>query len=196
MNQSNKNHAGFRTKYLARAGIAAVLWLAAIPVHSLELVIGEEMVKPGIVFVFEGAVKDTIVPTAQHLDVSHTDVHIEARVNWHEDDGKIPKGAPAGGFVPYLSVNATITSQATGKSVHATLLPHVNLIDNFHYARNIALPSAVGDKYEVVFHMQPPGEYDLAFHKDWVNAHGTPLFEPATFRYSGVVFEEIAKATR
>ncbi len=184
-----------QTSFLTRVSTAAVLWLATASAQSLELVIGEEVVVPGIVFIFEGAIKDTVSPAAHHLDVAQTDVHIEARVNWDET-GKVPEGTPAGGFVPYLKVNAVVTSQATGESVHATLLPHVNLIDNFHYARNIALPSAISDKYEVVFHVHPPGEFDLAFHKDWVSAYGMPLMKPATFRYRNVDFEAIAKATR
>ncbi len=176
--------------------VAAIpLWLSAWPAQALELVIGEETVKPGIVFIFEGAIKDTVSPAAQHLDVSQTDVHIEARVNWDES-GSVPEGTPRGGFVPYLQINAVITSETTGESVHATLVPHANLVDNFHYARNIALPSALTDKYEVVFHVHPPGEFDLAFHKDWVSAHGTPLMQPESFRYRGVNFEAIAKATR
>ena len=47
-----------------------------------ELVIGEEQVEPGIVFIFEGAVKDAIIPKSIHLDQDQTNVHIEARVNW------------------------------------------------------------------------------------------------------------------
>lgn len=183
------------TKVFVGLTAAAVMWLAAAPAQALELVIGEETVKPGIVFIFEGAIKDTISPAEQHLDAAQTDVHIEARVNWDEE-GKVPEGTPRGGFVPYLRINAVVTSQTTGESVHATLLPHANLIDNFHYARNIALPSKINDKYEVVFHVHPPGEFDLAFHKDWVEAHGAPLFKPKTFRYRDVDFEEIAKATR
>ena len=174
---------------------AAVLWLAASSTQALELVIGEETVRPGITFIFEGAIKDRIEPAVQHLSIEQTDVHIEARVNWSET-GEVPKGTPRGGFVPYLMINAVVTSQATGKSVHATLMPHANLIDNFHYARNIALPSAITDKYEVVFYVHPPGEFDLAFHKDWVVSHGTPLMQPATFRYRDVHFAAIAKATR
>ena len=183
-----------QVKNLARAGMVAA-WLAAAPAHALELVLGEETVAPGIVFIFEGAIKDRISPPEHHLDIAHTDVHIEARVNWGED-GRIPEGTPPGGFVPYLNINAVITSQATGKSAHVTLLPHVNLIDNFHYARNVALPAAIGDRYEVVFHVHPPGAFDLAFHADWVSAHGMPLLKPATFRYRDVNFEAIAKATR
>ena len=164
-------------------------------VQSLELVIGEEKVSPGIVFIFEGAIKDTVFPQEQNLAVGQTDVHIEARVNWNED-GPLPPGTPAGGFVPYLTVNAVVTSQTNGESVHATLLPHINLIDNFHYARNIALPSAVSDRYEVVFYVSPPDQFELAFHKDWKDAYGMPLIEPVTFRYRNVDFEKISRATR
>ena len=183
------------SKTLLTRAAAVALWLAAASAQALELVIGEETVTPGITFIFEGAIKDRIEPVVQHLDVGQTDVHIEARVNW-SGTGEVPEGTPRGGFVPYLRINAVVTSQTTGESLHATLVPHANLIDNFHYARNIALPSAITDKYEVVFYVHPPDEFDLAFHKDWVGAHGTPLFKPATFRYRNVDFAAIAKATR
>ena len=65
--------------------------------HAVELVIGEEIVEPGIHFIFEGAVKDTITPAHYHLEESKTHVHIEARVNWADNDS-IPEGTPAGGF--------------------------------------------------------------------------------------------------
>ena len=47
-----------------------------------ELVIGEERVEPGIVFIFEGAIKDVIIPESNNLSVNETNIHIEARVNW------------------------------------------------------------------------------------------------------------------
>ncbi len=43
-----------------------------------ELVIGEERVEPGIVFIFEGAVKDHVMPMGMHLPEDQTHVHIEA----------------------------------------------------------------------------------------------------------------------
>ena len=180
-----------------RASAIVMLSLfAASSAHAVELIIGEEKVAPGAVFIFEGAPKDMIEPKAKHLDIEQTDVHIEARVNWSEDD-KIPESAPPGGFVPYLEVNVAITSQNSGDSAHVTLTPHVNLIDNFHYARNIALPGKASDKYEVVFHVNPPDEFTLAFHKDWIDAYGgASLLKPQTFRYRDVDFEAIAKAAR
>ena len=190
--------AGSRCKplrYIEAFVTTAVLSLYAAQVQAIELIIGKETLSPGVVFIFEGAIKDAIEPPSQHLALDQTDVHIEALVNWGAQ-GSIPESAPAGGFVPYLRINAVVTSQVTGKSVHATLVPHVNLVDNFHYARNIALPSAITDKYEVVFYVHPPDEFGLSFHKDWIKAHGKVLIEPATFRYRNVNFNEIARATR
>ena len=70
---------------------------------SQELIIGEERIDPGIVFIFEGAVKDIVYPKNYNLAEELTDIHIEARVNWDILD--IPEGTPAGGFIPYLKIN-------------------------------------------------------------------------------------------
>ena len=51
-----------------------------------------------------------------------------------------------------------------------------NLIDNFHYARNISLPGKIDDKYTVVFKVNPPHEFDLALHNDWLKLYGKNLF--------------------
>ncbi len=163
---------------------------------AVELVIGEEKVEPGIVYIFEGAVKDHIVPVHMHLKQENTHVHIEARVNWDEHKQSIPKGTPAGGFVPYLRINARVINEKTGLSTFVDLLPHINLIDNFHYARNITLPGAVSDSYSVTFTIIPPALHELALHKDWVEAYGEAFTEKQTFSYKNVNFEEIAKATR
>ena len=47
-----------------------------------ELVISKERIDPGIIFVFEGAIKDHIMPSSMHLSENETHVHIEARVIW------------------------------------------------------------------------------------------------------------------
>ena len=39
-----------------------MLFFALSKVNSQELIIGEERVEPGIVFIFEGAIKDTVHP--------------------------------------------------------------------------------------------------------------------------------------
>ena len=123
-----------------------------------------------------------------------TNIHIEARVNW--DNNNIPKGTPSGGFIPYLNINATITNNRTGQRTFVDLTPHLNLIDNFHYARNIFLPGNVDDLYTVVFNVNPPEKLSLSFHKDWSDAYSTQLFNPTSFEYKKIDFEEIANSSR
>jgi hypothetical protein len=171
-----------------------VLLVISFNLNAQELVIGEERVEPGVVFVFEGAIKDKIMPMSMHLNENQTNVHIEARVNWDIND--IPSGTPKGGFVPYLRITAKVTNEKSGLSTFIDLLPHINLIDNFHYARNISLPGAVNDLYSVDFNITPPTQIDLALHNDWVETFGKELFKETRFKYSGVDFEEIANSTR
>ena len=171
-----------------------VLLITWFNVNSQELVIGEERIEPGVVFVFEGAIKDHIFPMSMHLQENETNVHIEARVNW--DINNVPKGTPKGGFVPYLHITAKVTNEESGLSTYIDLLPHINLIDNFHYARNISLPGSVNDLYSVEFNITPPSQIDLALHNDWVNMYGKELFNGKLFKYSYVDFEEIANASR
>ena len=161
---------------------------------ALELVIGEERLDPGVVFIFEGAIKDHIMPMAMHMSEDQTNVHIEARVNW--DSSNIPDGAPANGFVPYLYINSMVTNQTTGIKTFIDLLPHINLIDNFHYARNISLPGHIDDLYTVEFNIIPPTHIDLALHKDWLDRYGESFINNAYFKYKNVDFSEIAKAKR
>tara|TARA_B100000470_G_C19723198_1_gene361002 strand:- start:408 stop:953 length:546 start_codon:yes stop_codon:yes gene_type:complete len=159
-----------------------------------ELIIGKERVDPGIIFIFEGAIKDQISPISMHLSENLTNVHIEARVNW--DTNNIPKGTPIEGFVPYLNISATITNQYSGLLTFIDLKPHINLVDNFHYARNISLPGKINELYTVEFSISPPTELDLAIHKDWLGKFGKQLISNYRFEYKNINFNEIAKAKR
>ena len=162
--------------------------------NAQELIIGEERIEPGIVVIFEGAIKDMIMPSSTNLNENLTDIHIEARVNWDVDN--IPNGTPKGGFVPYLHINALITNQKTGLKTFIDLIPHINLSDNFHYARNISLPGKIDDLYNVKFNIVPPTNIELSVHKDWNDLFGIKLFESKSFKYQNINFKEIAKATR
>ena len=159
-----------------------------------ELVIGEERLEPGIVFIFEGAIKDDIMPGMMHLSEKETNIHIEARVNWDVKD--VPAGTPTGGFIPYLHISAKLINEKTGLSTFIDLVPHINLIDNFHYARNISLPGSITDTYTVRFNIVKPTGIDLALHKDWLDTYGESLINNNSFVYKGVDFEEVAKANR
>lgn len=159
-----------------------------------ELVIATERVEPGILFIFEGAIKDNISPSSMHLSENETNIHIEARVNW--DSFNVPKGTPVGGFIPYLFISAQVINQKTGLSTFVDLLPHINLVDNFHYARNISLPGKIDDLYTVKFSVVPPTNIELALHNDWNKKYGNSLFKNSKFTYKKVDFENIAKASR
>lgn len=161
---------------------------------SQELIIGEERVKPGIVFIFEGAIKDIVYPENYNLAEELTDVHLEARVNW--DTQNIPEGTPAKGFIPYLKINAIVTNQRTELKTYVDLIPHINLVDNFHYARNISLPGNIDDKYEVEFFINNPSKFDLSFHKDWLDNYSKSLIEDKVFKYSDISFSAIARLSR
>lgn len=171
-----------------------LMCLLTFSAAAVELVIGEARAKPGIVFIFEGAVKDEITPVSMHLSETDTDVHIEARVNW--DEKNIPEGTPPGGFVPYLRITSQITNQKTGASTFVDLLPHLNLIDNFHYARNVKLPGGRSDLYEVKFTVNRPSAMDLGLHRDWVDTYGKTLMKNQSFQYRNINFKEIAESQR
>ena len=191
--ENDNNHA--RACGLRGLLLPCCLLLCAGNVQAVELIIGKEHIPPGIALVFEGAIKDEVTPAERHLAVEKTHVHLEMLANWAAD-GAAPPGAVSGGFVPYLHVSAEVINQANGASTVADLVPHINLGDNLHYARNISLPGGVAERYEVVFHVSPPGKFDLAYHKDWRGKYGPGLFQPASFRFRDVDFEEIARATR
>ena len=161
-----------------------------------ELVIGEKRVDSGIVFIFEGAKKDIVHPTDHHLAEADTHVHIEARVNWDTEANGIPPGTPEGGFVPYLNISAKVTNESdTDKVAFVPLPPHINLIDNFHYAYNMQLPGAITDDYTVEFFVDPPGDA-LAKHYDWINGYGATVMNARSFTYTGCDFADIARGSR
>ena len=105
-------------------------------------------------------------------------------------------GTPTGGFIPYLHISAKLINEKTGLSTFIDLVPHINLIDNFHYARNISLPGSITDTYTVRFKIVKPTGIDLALHKDWLDTYGESLINNNSFVYKGVDFEEVAKANR
>ena len=93
-------------------------------------------------------------------------------------------------------MTAMVTNEKTGLKTFIDLLPHINLIDNFHYARNISLPGSVDDLYSVEFNIIPPTHIDLSLHKDWLDNYGNSLMNECKFSYKNVDFSEIAKASR
>jgi hypothetical protein len=183
---------------LVRSALLALLVGLALQsptAHAQEQVFGEEVIGPGVKFTFIAAPKDAVQPNAKHLAESQTDIHLEVLAGWTEDVADTV-GAPAGGFVPYLHLFARVTNEETGRTQKVSLVPHINLSDNAHYARNVALPGAPDDPYTVTFSVHPPQEFELATHRDWREEYGDSLFEPTTVTYEGLQLAKVAKATR
>jgi len=163
--------------------------------HAQENVFGEEVLGPGVKMTFLVAPSGDVEPTAQNLSESRSDLHLEVLAGWTEEASD-EVGAPAGGFVPYLNLFAIVQNEETGQMKKVTIVPHVNQSDNFHYARNIALPGGPDDPYTVVFEVHPPEKFGLATHKDWRTAYDNRLFPPATVTYKNLQLGEIVRATR
>lgn len=156
-----------------------------------EMIIGKEIIKPGIDVTFEAAPKDTIHPKGMHLKENVTDIHIEMLANWSEDS---PNGSPVGGFVAYLNVFVKIKAES-GTEVQVQLTPHLNMSDSLHYAQNIKLPGEIDELYDVTFTISPPIKDELGIHYDWNELFG-PLMEKSVFTYKNLNFEQIALSSR
>ena len=95
-----------------------------------------------------------------------------------------------------INLEPKIINENTGLSTFIDLVPHINLVDNFHYARNISLPGSIDDLYSVRFNVISPTKIDLSLHKDWLLKYGEALLKDHSFYYQGVNFKDIAKARR
>lgn len=178
-------------------GVALLMTALAPVANAQERVLGEELLPPGIHLVFEAAPADDVTPYDQNLSEEATDVHLEVLVGWSEDPSvDVPEGVTRGGFIGYLHFFATITNEDTGQEKKVDFIPHVTLGDAMHYARNISLPGSPEDTYTVTVDVRPPRETEVAFHKSWRAAHGTPLFEAQTFTYEGLQLADVVAATR
>ena len=185
---------------MRRLSILALLLFVGAFIHvqsayAQEKVFGEEVLGPGVKITFLVAPAGDVEPTAQNPSEVRSDLHLEVLSGWTEAASD-EVGAPAGGFVPYLHLFATVENEKTGQVKKASLVPHVNQTDNVHYARNIALPGSPDDPYTVVFEVHPPEQFELATHKDWRSAYGNRLFPPATVTYKNLQLGKIVQATR
>ena len=168
-----------------------LLTIFFVPLFSEEMIIGKKTIQPGIELIFEGAPKDIIFPKDLHLAEKDTDIHIEMLAYWADDNSA---SAPARSFVAYLNVLAEIKSK-NGFSKKIKLTPHLNLIDNLHYAQNIKLPGRIDDLYDITFTISPPKKEDLGIHYDWNSKFGG-LIKKTSFTFRNLDFEKIALKSR
>ena len=158
-----------------------------------ELIIGEERIEPGLIFIFEGAIKDDVQPSQTFGLESESDIHIEVIATWNE---LAPRGAVVGGFVPYLDITAVIKNQDSAEEILVRLDPHLNLSDNFHYARNTKLPGARDGVYTVTFSVNGPEPSMVGLHYDWRVEVGDSLLDGETFEFTDLDFSQIAGMRR
>ena len=158
-----------------------------------EMIIGTGSIEPGVDLIFEGGVKDEIMPEEYYLSENETDVHIEVLANWSSD---APKGSPEGGHVAYLNVTAVLINETTGSSDTHKLTPHVNMSDNLHYAKNIKLPGKIDESYTVIFEIRPPKNDELGMHYDWRYTVDKELIVAKRFEFNNLDFKEIAISKR
>ncbi len=158
-----------------------------------EMIIGTGSIEPGVDLIFEGGVKDEIMPEEYYLSENETDVHIEVLANWSSDG---PKGSPEGGHVAYLNVTAVLINETTGSSDTHKLTPHVNMSDNLHYAKNIKLPGKIDESYTVIFEIRPPKNDELGMHYDWRYTVDKELIVAERFEFNNLDFKEIAISKR
>jgi|TARA_B100001996_G_scaffold175814_1_gene134244 hypothetical protein len=174
-------------------GLFALLVMFQQQETRAEMIIGTGYIKPGVDLIFEGGVKDEIMPQQYYLSENETDVHIEVLANWSSE---APEGSPEGGHVAYLNVNATLINEVTGSSKKHILTPHVNMADNLHYAKNIKLPGRIDEKYTVIFEILPPKNDQLGMHYDWRNIVDGELIKAGRFEFNNLDFKEIALSKR
>ena len=174
-------------------GLFALLMLCQQQETRAEMIIGTGSIEPGVDLIFEGGVKDEIMPEEYYLSENETDVHIEVLANWSSD---APKGSPEGGHVAYLNITAVLINETTGSSDTHKLTPHVNMSDNLHYAKNIKLPGKIDESYTVIFEIRPPKNDELGMHYDWRYTVDKELIVAERFEFNNLDFKEIAISKR
>jgi uncharacterized protein involved in high-affinity Fe2+ transport len=186
-----------RSALVHTLAVLAVSLLLAPSAHAQEKVMGTEIVDPGIQLEVIAAPKDAVRPLGQNLPKDETDIHLEVLATWASDASvDVPNGAQRGGFVGFLNLFGKVTNERTGAVVEVELVPHINLSDNLHYARNVDLPGDPSDPFTVTLNVRPPQELELATHRDWRAQYGDALLEATSFTYTGVDLSAIAAATR
>lgn len=169
--------------------VVAISFAAGSKAVAGEIEIGVEELPGGIELIFEAAPADTLSPSFMHLPESETEVHFEVRANFGSDNDY---ASAEGGFVPYLNVNVLVKNRVTGDALQITLTPHMNLVDGFHYARNVDLPGdAVSDSFDLTFFVEPPGEFGVQIHSDFRVNVNDEVIDGAKFEFENVNFSEV-----
>ncbi len=182
--------------YLAIVACVSTAFAFNKSVNAQEIELGVTELNNGVELIFEAAHSDTIIPAVQNMPVSNADIHLEVRANLEASN---IFGAANGGFLPYLNVNVLIVNKRTGDSVQTILLPHINLIDGFHYARNVDLPGNPAKRkrelYDLTFWVNPPDKGVVSISSDLNEALGSnEIVEKTEVKFTDVSFSSLVVA--
>lgn len=175
------------------ATAAFLLWVAIGPQRAClaqnapfrEYPIGEEIRKNGMkiaaVWLPPIQMYGTKLPESQDV------IHLEADI--HAIAGN-QNGFGIGEWIPYLTVNYTLTHQETGKTVTGRLLP-MAAKDGPHYGGTIQIPAH--GLYKLIYEIRPPSENGFGLHSDPVTGVASwwePFQVEFDFEYGGVPNED------
>ena len=99
-------------------------------------------------------------PRGMGLAPSLADIHLEADI--HATKGN-KNGFGVGQWIPYLTIEYTLTNNDTGKKQTGTFMPMI-ASDGTHYGANVKM-MGIGN-YTVVYHIDPPSKAGLYRHTD------------------------------
>lgn len=122
-------------------------------------------------------------PRGMGLPADKADVHLEADI--HATEGN-KNGFGAGEWIPYLTINYTLTNVDTGKTQKGAFMPMV-AGDGPHYGDNIKMMGA--GNYKLTYSIEPPSKAGMHRHTDketGVSRWWEPFEASYTFKYTGL----------
>jgi Uncharacterized protein probably involved in high-affinity Fe2+ transport len=122
-------------------------------------------------------------PRGMGLAAAQSDIHLEADI--HAIAGN-KNGFGAGEWIPFLTINYTLTNTDTGKTQQGAFMPMV-ASDGPHYGANIKM-MGVGN-YKVTYRIDPPSKAGMHRHTDKETGVGRwwkPFDVSYTFKYTGL----------
>lgn len=146
---------------------------------ALEYPIGEPKLEHGME-VAAVYLQPVVMEPAGNLDAADADIHLEADIHALEDNAN---GFAPGAWVPYLTIDYTLTKDGSDTPIEGSLMPMV-ANDGPHYGANVALdgPGAYHLTFEIE-HPQMPRHIDRETGvADWF----APFSVDYDFVYAGV----------
>lgn len=126
---------------------------ASLPIsaHAVEYPVGTPQQRNGMEIAAVYLQPVTMEPDGMMRKVEASDVHMEADIHAL---GSNPNGFEEGAWIPYLSIQYTITKQGSNEQISGDFMPMV-ANDGPHYGDNIKLMGP--GKYTVKYLILPPG---------------------------------------